>query len=83
MKSILSKLFPTMGTEKVFRVPICLQSCHAFIQNRTIAVCTAWGVQFVVIILTVGLTLSFVKVLRAQFLTTMIACKMFRVPCFS
>lgn len=82
VKPFLSKLLATVGTEKVLRMPVRVKSCDAFIQNRSIAVCTTWGVEFVIVIFTVGLSFPLIKVFRPELLTTMGTGEMFRVPSF-
>lgn len=63
METFFPKLVTTLSTEKVFWMPGLVQGRHTFIKDGTITVGTSWRKQVVIITLTIGLSITFKKVL--------------------
>lgn len=80
MEVLISKHATTLGTEEMFRVPHALQGCDAFVNNWSIAVCTARSKQIVVVLLAVGQVVTLVKVVCAERLLALSTDKMFYMP---
>lgn len=83
VKAVLAELFAALGAEEVLRVPGLLECRHAFIKDGAIAVRTSGGEQVVIVGFTVGAGISFEEVSGSQFLITVGANEMFRMPGFS
>lgn len=80
MEALWPKERSTLSTEEVFRVPCPVQGSHNFIQYRSIAVVAAWGEEVMVVLLTVGLTITLKEVSGAYLLLTVSAHKVLGVP---
>lgn len=81
LKSVLAELTTALRAEKMIRMPRLVQCSDAFIKDWPVAVSAARREEVVVIGLTIRLTIAFKKVLSAQFMATVSANKVLRVPC--
>lgn len=80
VEAILAELLATLGTEEVLSVPGLLQSCYAFIQDRSIAVSASRRKEVVIIRLAVWPAVLLEEVPRAQLLGAMSASEVLRMP---
>lgn len=80
METIISKLFSTVCTKKVLRVPSLVQSRNTLVQDRTLAVAAPGGEQMMVILFTVRFSIPFKEVPGAELLVAVAAVEMLRVP---
>jgi len=80
VKAVLAELLAALSAEEVFRVPRLLERCHAFIENRSVAIGATGREEIVVVGLAVGMSLALEEIASSQFLIAVGASEVLGVP---
>lgn len=83
VETIFAKLLATLSAKEMLRMPGFIQCRYAFIQNGAITVRATWTKQIMIVGLAIWKTVAFKEITCTQFLATMIAGEMLRMPCLA